>query len=168
MLLLFACLIAKSNSRTFEKFLIIILLLHGILNYLLTCVASVSVRFWSRERRRKGIFGFDRARNEMRAKKWKRGEGEGKGKEGDACRQTPRSWKPAFASKCSAWLAWLVEQYWHMSIKGLFHTERSCMVRDMHINFLWLLFILVGKICPPMQEHFVELLLKRKALLVTI
>ena len=29
------------------------------------------------------------------------------------------------------------------------------MVRDTHINFPWLLFILVGKICPPMQEHFV-------------
>ena len=28
------------------------------------------------------------------------------------------------------------------------------MVRDTCINFLWLLFILVGKICPPMQEHF--------------
>ena len=28
------------------------------------------------------------------------------------------------------------------------------MVRNTRINFLWLLFILVGKICPPMQEHF--------------
>ena len=26
------------------------------------------------------------------------------------------------------------------------------MVRDTYINFQWLLFILVGKICPPMQE----------------
>ena len=32
--------------------------------------------------------------------------------------------------------------------EAMFHTERSCIVRDMHINFLWLLFILVGKICP--------------------
>ena len=32
--------------------------------------------------------------------------------------------------------------------EAMFHTEKSCMVRDMHINFLWLLFILVGKICP--------------------
>ena len=28
------------------------------------------------------------------------------------------------------------------------------MVRDTRITFLWLLFILVGKICPTMQEHF--------------
>ena len=82
-------------------------------------------------------------------------EGEGEGKEGNACRQTPRFWKPAFASERSAWLARLVEQCWHVSIKGLFHTERSCLVRDTHINFLWLLFILVGKIFPPMQEHFI-------------
>ena len=31
----------------------------------------------------------------------------------------------------------------------------SCLVRDTHINFLWLLFILVGKIFPPMQEQFI-------------
>ena len=41
------------------------------------------------------------------------------------------------------------------------------MVRNTHINFLWLLFILVGKICPPLQEHFLRLLLKCKVLLVT-
>ena len=35
----------------------------------IACVASVSVRFRSKERPRKGIFGFDRARNETRAKK---------------------------------------------------------------------------------------------------
>ena len=116
------------------------------------CTASVSVWFRSKEIPRKGTLGFDRARNETKAKKWKMGEGDGK--EGNACRQTPRFWKPAFASERSAWLARLVEQYWHVSIKGLFHTERSCMVRDTRINFLWLLFILVGKICPPMQEHF--------------
>ena len=52
-------------------------------------------------------------------------EGEGEGKEGNACRQTPRFWKPAFASERSAWLARLVEQYWHVSIKGLFHTGRE-------------------------------------------
>ena len=67
--------------------------------------------------------GFGRARNETRAKNWKWGEGEGK--EGNACRQTPRFWKPAFASERSAWLARLVEQCWHVSIKGLFHTERT-------------------------------------------
>ena len=99
-----------------------------------------------------GDFRFWPRRNETRAKKWKRGEGEGK--DGNACRQTPRFWKPAFASERSAWLARLVEQYWHVSIKGLFHTERSCMVRDTHINFLWLLFTLVGKICRPMPDNF--------------
>ena len=36
------------------------------------------------------------------------------------------------------------------------------MVRDTYINFQWLLFILVGKICPPMQEHFRSPLLKRE------
>ena len=42
------------------------------------------------------------------------------------------------------------------------------MVRDTRINFLWLLFILVNKICPPMQEHFLQRLLKHKALLATL
>ena len=89
---------------------------------------------------RSGIFGFDPARNKARAKKWKRGEGEGK--EGNAWRQTPRFWKPAFASvgvakseeqrmfsqasERSAWLARLVGQY-------MFNIERSCMVRDKHL-----------------------------------
>ena len=95
-------------------------------------------------------------------------EGEGEGKEGNACRQTPRFCKPAFASDRSAGLARLVEQHLHVSIRGLFYTERSCMVRDTRINFLWLLFILVGKICPPMQEHFLQRLLKHKALLATL
>ena len=40
----------------------------------LTCVASISVWFRSKERPRNGIFGFGRARNETRTKKWKRGE----------------------------------------------------------------------------------------------
>ena len=44
----------------------------------LACVASVSVWFRSKEIPRNGTFGFDRARNETRAKKWKRGEGEEK------------------------------------------------------------------------------------------
>ena len=35
------------------------------------CVASVSVRFRSKERPRKGIFDFDRARNETWDKNWK-------------------------------------------------------------------------------------------------
>ena len=93
------------------------------LTILVACLASVFVWFGSKERPRNGILGFGRARNETRAKKWKWGEG--KGKEGNACRQTPRFWKPAFASERSAWLARLVEQCWHVSIKGLFHTERT-------------------------------------------
>ena len=67
--------------------------------------------------------GFGRARNETRAKNWKWGEEEGK--EGNACRQTPWFWKPAFASERRVWLARLFEQCWHVSIKGLFHTERT-------------------------------------------
>jgi len=42
------------------------------------CVASVSFWFWGKKRLWKGIFGFDRARNETRTKKLKRREGEGK------------------------------------------------------------------------------------------
>ena len=104
---------------------------HNVIQYVasillwswLACVESVSVWFRSKERPRNGILGFDLARNETRAKNWKWEEGEGK--EGNACRQTPRFWKPAFASERSAWLARLVEQCWHVSIKGLFHTERT-------------------------------------------
>ena len=91
--------------------------------YIIACVASVSVRFRSKERPRNGILSFNRARNETRAKKWKWGEGVRK--EGNACRQTPQFWKPAFASERSTWLARLDEQCWHVSIKGLFHTERT-------------------------------------------
>ena len=56
-------------------------------------------RFWPREKW-----------NE--SQKMKEGGGEGEGKERNACRQTPRFWKPTFASERSAWLARLVEQYW--------------------------------------------------------
>ena len=45
---------------------------------LVACVASVSVLFRRKERPRNEILGFGRARNETRAKKWNRGEGEGK------------------------------------------------------------------------------------------
>ena len=44
----------------------------------LAWVASVSVWFRGKKWSWKGIFGFDRARNETRTKKWKRGKGEGK------------------------------------------------------------------------------------------
>ena len=78
------------------------------------------------------MFGFDSARNETRAKKWKTGEVEGK--EGNPCRQTPRFWKSAF------------EQYWHVSIKGLFHTERSCVERDTHLSCGCCLFWLASSV----------------------
>ena len=44
---------------------------------ILACVASIFVLFRSKERPRNEILGFGRARNETRAKKWKRGEGRG-------------------------------------------------------------------------------------------
>ena len=44
----------------------------------IACVASVSLRFRSKERPRNRILSFGRARNETRAKKWKCGEGERK------------------------------------------------------------------------------------------
>ena len=47
-----------------------------------------------RETTRNGIFGFGRAKNRTRAKKWNRGGG-GEGKEGNASRQIPGFWKPA-------------------------------------------------------------------------
>ena len=54
-------------------------LLKGSLLWYRPCrvLSSVSVCFRGKKRLWK-IFGFDRARNEMRTKKWKRGEGEGK------------------------------------------------------------------------------------------
>ena len=67
-------------------------------------------RFWSRE----NLY-----------ENQKMNEGVGEGKEGIACKKNRWFWKPAFASVRSAWLARLVEQYWHVSIKGLFYTERS-------------------------------------------
>ena len=53
----------------------------------LACIASVPVWFRSKERARKGTFGFDPARNETRATKWKRGRGRGR-KEGRKRLQT--------------------------------------------------------------------------------
>ena len=99
----------------------------------LASVPSVSVWLRSKKRPWNGSFGFDRARNlNENQKKKEGGGGGGGGGEGrkPACGQTPRFRKPAFASECSAWLAWLVEQYWRVSIKGLFHTERSCQGRQ--------------------------------------
>ena len=71
-----------------------------------------NVRFWSRKK----------VNENQKMKEWIGGGG---GKEGNACRQTPLLWKPAFACERSTWLARLVKQYWHVSIKGLCHTEMS-------------------------------------------
>ena len=62
-----------------------------------------------------------------------RGRGRGRGRKETLADKPLDFWKAVFASERSAWLARLVEQYWHVSIKGLFHTERSCMVRDTHL-----------------------------------
>ena len=53
---------------------------------------SVSVGFGSTERPRNGIFGVFPARK-MRREPKTRMRGVGEGKEGNACRQTPRFWK---------------------------------------------------------------------------
>ena len=53
------------------------------------CLASVSVRFRSKERPKKGIFfGFGQAKMEREPKNER--VGMGVGKEGNACRKTPR------------------------------------------------------------------------------
>ena len=106
---------------------------NGVSMNRLACVASVSVWFRRKERLRSGIFGFGRTRNETRAKN----ERGGRGEEGRKRLTNPRFWKPSFASERSAWLARLVEQYWHVSIKGLFHTKRFCMVRDTGCYLFW-------------------------------
>ena len=46
--------------------------------FLLACIASISVWFQSKERRRNGILDFGHARNETRAKKMKVGGREGR------------------------------------------------------------------------------------------
>ena len=73
------------------------------------CVASVSVWFPNKERPRNSIFGFGHARNETRAKKWKKGEEEGKGKKENAYRQTPlqdlnNEERFSFVSECDGFL----------------------------------------------------------------
>ena len=90
-----------------------------------------------------GKTGFGRARNETRAKKWKRGKGEGK--EGNSCRQTPR-----------------FRQRTQRLIGSAIRTILSCV--DQRFGFilrghlwyltgtLWLFFSLVGKIFSPPLE----------------
>ena len=75
---------------------------------------------------RKGIFGFGRAKNGTGAKKWN-GGGEGRGRKGMLA-DKPRDFENPLASERGVWLAylaWLVEYYWDVSIKSLFHTEMS-------------------------------------------
>jgi len=57
-------------------------------SFRVTCVASVSVGFGSKERPRNGIFGVLSARKMGREPKTRK-RGVGEGKEGNACRQTP-------------------------------------------------------------------------------
>ena len=131
----------------------------------LACVASVSVWFRSKERPWNGILGFGRARNETGAKKMKVGVA---GEERRKRLQTNLS----ILKTC-------VRQRTQRLIGSASRTMLTCvdqrfvsywedgMVRDTYINFQWLLFILVGKTCPPIQGHFLWPLLQRKALLAT-
>ena len=47
-------------------------------NFTIACVASVSVRFRSKERPRSGIFGFDGARNKRKPKNGRGRRGRGR------------------------------------------------------------------------------------------
>ena len=67
------------------------------------------------------------------------GGGRGRGrKEGNACRQTPRFWKPAFASECSAWLARLVEQFIDMC------RSKVCFILRGHVWYVTRILISCG------------------------
>ena len=68
-------------------------------------VASVSVWFRSKEIPRKGTFGFDRARNVTRAKKWKRGEEAGKSRGLSASVSFLSSQPPPRSFTCATFLA---------------------------------------------------------------
>ena len=75
-------------------------------------------RVWEQRKTEERAFRyFVCAENGARAKK--RAVGEGEGKEGTACGQTPGFWKLPFAGERGSWLAGLVEHFWHVSIKGL-------------------------------------------------
>ena len=70
-----------------------------------------------RKTEERGFRYFACAENGARAKK--RTVGVGERKEGTACGQTPRFWKPPFAGERGSWLAGLVKHFWHVLIKGL-------------------------------------------------
>ena len=130
----------ENNLLKVDEFLGLTFFRQGI-----ACVKSVSVWLWSKKRLRTFTAW------EMKWEPKNEGVGRGRGRKEMLADKPLDFQKPAFTSERSAWLARLVEQYWHVSIKALFHTERSWMGRDTHINFQWLLFILFSKICPPMQ-----------------
>ena len=83
------------------------------------CVANVSVWFQSKTRLRNRIFGFRRTRNKSRVEKWNGGRGRGRN---ETLADKPQDFETLLDSERGACLAWLVEQYWHVSMKGLFHT----------------------------------------------
>ena len=118
---------------------------------IVACIASISVRFWSKERPRKENCWFWPREKWNKSQKLKEGEG---GEEGRKRLQT----NPSILKTCVrqqtrliglasriilTWVDQRFVSYWEV-MYGMWHT---------YINFLWLLFILVSKICPPMQEH---------------
>ena len=107
---------------------------------IVACVASVSVWFRSNERSWKGIFGYDCSRNETRTKKWKRGRGRGKN---ETFADKPSILKTCIRQRTQRLIGSVSRTILTCVDQSLFHTERSCMVRDTHLNFLQLMFILV-------------------------
>ena len=131
-----------------------------------------------RKTEERDFFRFWPSGNGTRAKIWTSGDGEGK--EGNACRQTPRFWKPRLQVACEHQTYFLSSLLPPPKLGGreasspanggtasrtwMTFVDQSCFilsVRDTHINFLRLLFV-AG---PLMQEHFLWPLMKRKALL---
>ena len=104
-------------------------------NIMIACVASVSVWFRSNERQRNGIFCFGRARNGTRTKNERGGRGRK-----ETLADKPRD----FENPARQLTGRLIGSASRTLGRG----------RDRHMNFLRLLFILVGKICPLIQEHF--------------
>ena len=132
---------------------------------ILACVASVYVWFRSKKKTEEWDARFWPREKWNKSQKMKVGEGGGEGRKR---LQT----NPSILETC-------VRQRMQRLIGSVSRTMLTCvnqrfvsyweevMVCDTYISFQWLLFILVCKICPPMQEHFLWPLLKRKALLAT-
>ena len=117
----------------------------------MACVASVSVWFRSKEIPRNGISVL--AEREMKREPKTESGGRGRGRK-EKLADKPLDFETCVRQRTQRLIGSAIRTALHVSIKGLFHTERTVLVRDTYINFQWLLFILVGKICPPMQEHF--------------